>query len=51
MKIVGCDLHTRYQQIAMLDPETGELIQRPRVAHPLRFVQRVGIPKAGLLRL
>jgi hypothetical protein len=26
MKIVGCDLHTRYQQIAMLDAETGELI-------------------------
>lgn len=24
MKIVGCDLHTRYQQIAMLDDETGE---------------------------
>jgi hypothetical protein len=22
MKIVGCDLHTRYQQIAMLDAET-----------------------------
>src|SRR3974377_1641079 len=28
MKIVGCDLHTRYQQIAMLDTETGELIER-----------------------
>ena len=27
MKIVGCDLHTRYQQIAMLDDETGELIE------------------------
>ncbi len=25
MKIVGCDLHTRYQQIAMLDTKTGEL--------------------------
>jgi hypothetical protein len=25
MKIIGCDLHTRYQQIAMLDEETGEL--------------------------
>jgi len=22
MKIVGCDLHTRYQQIALLDEET-----------------------------
>jgi hypothetical protein len=28
MKIVGCDLHTRYQQIAMLDSETGELVER-----------------------
>src|SRR3974377_1976496 len=32
MKIVGCDLHTRYQQIAMLDTETGELIER-RLEH------------------
>ena len=24
MMIIGCDLHTRYQQIAMLDTETGE---------------------------
>jgi hypothetical protein len=51
MKIVGCDLHTRYQQIAMLDEETGELVERrlehggwrtlnnPRmwVAHPSAF--------------
>ena len=27
MQIVGCDLHTRYQQIAMLDQETGELVE------------------------
>ena len=32
MKIVGCDLHTRYQQIAMLEEETGELIER-RLEH------------------
>ena len=32
MKIVGCDLHTRYQQIAMLDAETGELTER-RLEH------------------
>ena len=32
MKIVGCDLHTRYQQIAVLDSETGELIER-RLEH------------------
>jgi transposase len=28
MMIIGCDLHTRYQQIAMLDTESGELIER-----------------------
>lgn len=32
MKIVGCDLHTRYQQVAMLDEETGELTER-RLEH------------------
>jgi hypothetical protein len=32
MKIVGCDLHTRYQQVAMVDKETGELIER-RLEH------------------
>jgi transposase len=32
MKIVGCDLHTRYQQVAMLDEETGELVER-RLEH------------------
>jgi transposase len=26
MKIIGCDLHTRYQVIAMLDTETGEVV-------------------------
>lgn len=28
MLIIGWDLHTRYQQIAMLDTETGELVER-----------------------
>jgi len=28
MLIIGCDFHTRYQQIAMLDDQTGELIER-----------------------
>jgi hypothetical protein len=30
MKIVGCDLHTCYQPIAMLDQETGESVERRR---------------------
>jgi transposase len=32
MMIIGCDLHTRYQQIAMLDTETGELLEQ-RLEH------------------
>ena len=27
MLIIGCDFHSRFQQIAMLDTETGELIE------------------------
>jgi len=30
MIIIGCDFHTRYQQIAMMDEATGELIERRR---------------------
>jgi transposase len=33
MLIIGCDYHTRFQQIAMLDRETGEIIER-RLEHP-----------------
>ena len=32
MIIIGCDFHTRFQQIAMLDTETGEIVER-RVEH------------------
>jgi len=32
MSIIGCDLHTRYQVIAMLDTETGEIMTR-RLEH------------------
>lgn len=32
MLIIGCDLHTRYQQIAMLDTETGEIVEK-RLEH------------------
>ena len=58
MKIVGCDLHTRYQQIAILDTETGELIER-RLEHAkgearafyaeLQGPVRVGIEATGRL--
>jgi hypothetical protein len=33
MTIIGCDFHTRYQQIAMADDETGELILERRLDH------------------
>jgi len=36
MLIIGCDFHTRYQQIAMMDQATGELVERRRVADPPR---------------
>jgi hypothetical protein len=59
MKIVGCDLHTRYQQIAMLDKETGELVER-RLEHEsgearafysgLSAPVRVGIGDAAQIR-
>jgi transposase len=59
MKIVGCDLHTRYQQIAMLDIETGELIER-RLEHShgearafyanLQGPVRVGVEATGYTR-
>src|SRR3974390_1515887 len=59
MKIVGCDLHTRYPQIAMLDTETGELIER-RLEHAngearafyasLQGPVRVGIEATGHTR-
>jgi len=32
MLIIGCDFHSRFQQIAMLDPHTGEVIER-RLEH------------------
>ena len=33
MLLIGCDFHTRFQQIAMLDCGTGEMVER-RLEHP-----------------
>jgi hypothetical protein len=33
MLIIGCDFHTRYQQIAMAREETGELLVQRRLDH------------------
>ncbi len=56
MLIIGCDFHTRYQQIAMLDESTGELTER-RLDHEsgeahafyrsLQGPVRVGIEATG----
>ena len=59
MMIIGCDFHTRYQQIAMMDEATGELTER-RLEHQSGEAQafyrnlqgpvRVGIEATGPLR-
>ena len=33
MLIIGCDFHARYQQIAMANDETGELLLEWRLDH------------------
>ena len=58
MKIIGCDFHTRYQQIAMMKESTGELLER-RLDHQsgeaegfyrqLQGPVRVGIEATGEL--
>jgi len=37
MMIIGCDFHTRYQQIAMMDESTGELVERSSFAGAAPF--------------
>jgi transposase len=59
MMIIGCDLHTRFQQIAMLDTATGEIVER-RLGHEsgearafyaaLPAPARVGIEATGYAR-
>ena len=50
MMIIGCDLHTRYQQIAMLDTETGELVER-RLEHESGEAQAFYSALAGPVRV
>jgi transposase len=59
MRIIGCDFHTRYQQIAMLDEETGEMVER-RLDHENGEAQkfyaelpqpaRIGVEATGYLQ-
>jgi transposase len=50
MLIIGCDLHTRTQQIALLDTETGELVER-RLEHESGEAKRFyeGLKEAALV--
>ena len=59
MKIIGCDFHTRQQQIEMLDTETGEIVQlrlehhngeARRFYEQLRGPVTVGIEATGYTR-
>jgi len=57
MIIIGCDFHTRHQQIAMANDETGELLLKRRLDHQsgeahefyrqLQGPVRVGIESTG----
>ena len=59
MLIIGCDFHTRYQQIAMAEDSTGELLVERRLDHESGEAQvfyrslpkpvRVGIEATGLI--
>ena len=47
MKIVGCDLHARQQSVALLDVETGELVERTleHEGHQVQeFYAKLGAP-------
>ena len=39
MMIIRCDFHTRFQQIAMMDTTTGELVER-RLEHATGEAER-----------
>ncbi len=48
--IVGCDLHSRYQVIAMLEPWMDEVVDR-RLEHENGEAKKfyAGLPKASLI--
>lgn len=52
MKIIGVDLHTRQQTIAMLDEQTGELVEK-QLSHEGEAVREfyAGLPKPVLVGL
>jgi len=46
MMIIGCDFHPRFQQIAYLDEETGEVGER-RLSHPEEAERSIGLWLVG----
>ena len=50
MKIIGCDYHPSYQQIAMVDTETGELVEG-RLEHEHGEARRFYESLAGPVRV
>ncbi len=50
MRIIGCDLHARQQSIAMLDPDTGELVEK-ELSHEAEEVREFysAVPKPVLV--
>ncbi len=48
MLIIGCDFHPGFQQVAIFDPKTGEIVQR-RLAHPQEAIKFYRQLSAGVL--
>src|SRR5579863_2958003 len=49
MIIIGCDFHTRFQQVAMFDPTTGEIVER-RLEHETGEARRFYASLSGTWR-
>ncbi|HEX9119219.1 MAG TPA: IS110 family transposase [Terriglobales bacterium] len=48
MLIIGCDFHPGFQQVAIFDNQTGEIVQR-RLAHPQEAIEFYRQLPAGVL--
>ncbi len=48
MLIIGCDFHPGFQQVAIFDPQTGEIVQR-RLGHPQEAIEFYRQLSAGVL--
>ena len=47
MRIIGCDFHPSYQQIAMLVEETGEVVEKALGHESLAEVRRFYAGRSG----